>query len=170
MSLAKPLGPKIETTPEQLSNRRLYLCCCEDTTLLLLWVPRGTYNGKSIVSSQRTRSAVSTRCPTSQHPSEYYVTSFQNSTPCAQLPTGAPTRARIFFWFTSDVLLKRPISSFWDSYVKFLPGGLQAKVVPKRTTYCINLGVPRRVPSSVSESRLLSNALSWEKRLRNPKD
>jgi hypothetical protein len=42
-----------------------------------------------------------------------------------------------FFWFTSDAFLKRPILSFQDSYVKFLLGGLQAKVVLERTTYCI---------------------------------
>ncbi len=61
-------------------------------------------------------------------------------------------KSQIFFWFTSNKFLKRPVLSFQDSYVKFLPGGLQAKVVPERTTYCITSGVPQRVPSSVSAS------------------
>jgi hypothetical protein len=95
--------------------------------------------------------------------------SSQNSLPYAWLPTDAPTRAR-FFWFTSEAFLKRPIWSYQDSYVKFLWGGLRAKVVPERTTYCITWGVPRRVPSSVSASRLCSDALSWAKCLRNPED
>ncbi len=38
-----------------------------------------------------------------------------------------------FFWFTSDAFPKRPVSSCQDSYVKFLQGHLQAKVVPKQT-------------------------------------
>ncbi len=74
------------------------------------------------------------------------------------------------FWFTSDAFLKRPILSFRDSYAEFLPGGLQAKVVPKKPTYHVTWGVPQRVPSSVSASRLCSDASSWEKRLRNPED
>ncbi len=75
-----------------------------------------------------------------------------------------------FFWFTSDKFLKRHVSSYQDSYVKFLRGDLQAKVVPERTTYRITWWVPQRVPSSVSASRLCSDALSWAKRLRNFKD
>ncbi len=75
-----------------------------------------------------------------------------------------------FFWFTSNAFLKRPVLSFWDSYVKFLPGGLRAKVVPERTTYRITWGVLQRVPSSVSASRLCSEALSWAKHLRNLED
>ncbi len=73
---------------------------------------------------------------------------------------------RGFFWFTSDAFLKRPILSFWDSYMRFLPGVLQARVVPERTTYCVTWRVPQRVPSSVSASRLRSDASSWEKHLR----
>ncbi len=74
------------------------------------------------------------------------------------------------FWFASDPFLERHVLPFWDSYVKSLPGGLQAKVVPKMTTYCITWGVPQRVPSSVSASRLWSDLSSWAKRLRNPED
>ncbi len=96
--------------------------------------------------------------------------SLWNSTPYAQLPTDAPTRASFFFWFTSDMFLKRHVSSFWDTYIKFLQGDLWAKVVPERTTYRITWGVPRRVPSSVSASRLRSDLLSWEKSLRNPEE
>ncbi len=76
----------------------------------------------------------------------------------------------VFFWFTSGAFLKRPVSSFWDFYVKFLPGDLQVKVVPERTTYCVSWGVPQRVPSSVSASRLRSDVSSWAKSLRNPED
>ncbi len=65
-----------------------------------------------------------------------------------------------FFWFTSDVFLKRPVLSYRDSYVKFLRGGLQAKVVPESTPYR-TWGVPQRVPSSVSASRLRSGTSSW---------
>ncbi len=36
---------------------------------------------------------------------------------------------KFFFWFTSDVFCKRPVSAYQDSYVKFLQGDLQAKVV-----------------------------------------
>ncbi len=75
-----------------------------------------------------------------------------------------------FFWFMSDAFLKRHVVSFWDSYMKFLQGDLQAKVVPERTTYCITWGVPWRVPSSVSTSRLCSDSSSWEKSLRNPEE
>ncbi len=75
-----------------------------------------------------------------------------------------------FFWFTSDAFLKRHISSFWDSYMKFLPGGPQVKVVPERTTYLITCGVLGKVPSSVSACRLRSDLLSWAKHLRNPED
>ncbi len=74
------------------------------------------------------------------------------------------------FRFTSDAFLKRYVSSFQDSYVKFLQGDLQAKVVPERTTYCITWSVLRRVPSSFSSSRLRFDLLSWEKSLRNPEE
>ncbi len=74
------------------------------------------------------------------------------------------------FWFTSDVFLKRPILSYQDSYVKFLRGGLRAKVVVERTTYRVTWGVPWRVPSSVSASRLRSDALSRAKCLMIPED
>ncbi len=85
------------------------------------------------------------------------------SPPYTRLPTDATTRTRIFFWFTSDALLKRHTRAFYQ-------GGLWAKVVPKRTTYCISWGVSQRVPSSVSASRLRSDPLSWEKTLRNPEE
>ncbi len=78
-------------------------------------------------------------------------------------------KSQIFFWFTSDAFLKRHVSSFWDSYMKFLRGGLQAKVVPERTTYCITWVVPRRVPSSTSASRLRSDTSSWENSPTTPK-
>ncbi len=68
----------------------------------------------------------------------------------------------------SDAFLKRYILSFWDSYVKFLRGDLQAKMVPERTNYCVTWGVPQRVPSRVSTSRLRSDSLLWENSLRNP--
>ncbi len=95
--------------------------------------------------------------------------SLHNSPPYACLPTDAPTRAR-FFWFMSYAFLKRPISSYWESNVKFLQGGLQAKVVLDRNTYCVTWGVLQKVSSSVSASRLCSDALSWAKWLRNPED
>ncbi len=80
-------------------------------------------------------------------------------------------KSQNLFWFTSDAFLKRHILSFWDSYMKILSGDLRAKVVPERTTYCITWGViPRRVPSSVSTSRLRSDSLSWEKSPRNPEE
>jgi hypothetical protein len=78
-------------------------------------------------------------------------------------------KSRFFFWFTSDKFLKRPVSSNQDSYMKFLRGGLRAKVVPERTTYCITWGVPQRVPSSVSASRLRSDVPSWAKASGTPK-
>ncbi len=37
-------------------------------------------------------------------------------------------------------------------------------------TYCITWGVPWRVPSSISTSRLCSDSSSWEKSLRNPEE
>ncbi len=68
----------------------------------------------------------------------------------------------------SDVFLWRTISSYQDSYVHFLRGGLWAKVVPKRTAYCA-WGVPWRVPSSVSSSILHADELSWVQTTRTPK-
>ncbi len=79
-------------------------------------------------------------------------------------------KSQNFFWFTSDAFLKRQVLSFWDSYQNFLPGGLRAKVVPERTTYCITWRFLRRVPSSVSASRLSSDASPWAKCLRKPRD
>jgi hypothetical protein len=58
------------------------------------------------------------------------------ATPYEQIPSDAPTRNINISWFTSDVLLKRPVLSYQDSYVKFLQGDLRVKVVPERTTYC----------------------------------
>ncbi len=55
--------------------------------------------------------------------------------PYKQIPLDAPTRTRNFSWFTSDEFLKRPISSYQDSYLKFLQGDLRAKVVLERTAY-----------------------------------
>jgi hypothetical protein len=83
---------------------------------------------------------------------------------------GCTYKNQIFSWFMSDKFLKIPISSYWDSYVHSLWGGLRAKVVPERTTYRVTWGVPRRVPSSVSSSRLHSDAPSWAKCLRNSED
>ncbi len=75
-----------------------------------------------------------------------------------------------FFWFTSDAFLKRHVLSFQDSYLKSLWGDLRAKVVLERTTYCVTWGVVRRVPSSISASRLCSDLSSWKKSLRNPEE
>ncbi len=72
-------------------------------------------------------------------------------------------KSQNFFWFMSDTFCKRHVLLFWDSYVKFLKGDLQAKVVPKRTTYCVTWGVSQGVPSSVSTSRLRSDSSSWER-------
>ncbi len=85
--------------------------------------------------------------------------------PYAWLTSDAPTRTRNFSWFTSDTFLRRPISTYQDSYVHSLQvqGGLQAKMVPEGTPYCITWGVPRRVPSSVSLRILRSDTLSWAK-------
>ncbi len=58
------------------------------------------------------------------------------TTPYTQLPLDAPTRTRIFSWFTSDVFLRRLVLSYQNSRIHFLQGGLQAKVEPERTTYC----------------------------------
>ncbi len=79
-------------------------------------------------------------------------------------------KSQIFFWFMSDAFLKRHVSSFWDSNVKFLRGDLRVKVVPERTTYHVTWGVLRRVLSSVSTSRLCFDSSSWEKSLRNPEE
>ncbi len=75
-----------------------------------------------------------------------------------------------FFLVHEWQVCEETVLLFWDSYVKFLRGDLQGKVVPERTTSCITWRVPRRVSSSVSASRLCSDALSWAKRLRNPED
>ncbi len=89
--------------------------------------------------------------------------------PYVRFPTDAPTRARIFLVHEWRIL-KRHVLSFQDSYMKFLWGVLQAKVVPERTTYHVTWGVPQRVPSSVSASRLHSDLSSWGKSLRNPEE
>ncbi len=72
-------------------------------------------------------------------------------------------KSQKYFWFTSDKFLKRPRSSYQDSYMNFLQADLQAKVILERTTYCVTWGVPQRVPSSVSASRLHSDTSSWAK-------
>ncbi len=82
-----------------------------------------------------------------------------------RIPSDAPTRTRKFSWFISDMFLRRPLSSYWDSYVHSLQGGLRAKVVLERTTYCA-WGVPRQVPSSVSSRILCSDVASWARHSR----
>jgi hypothetical protein len=57
--------------------------------------------------------------------------------PYKRIYLDAPTRTRNFSWFMSDKFLKRSVSSYQDSYVHSLQGGLQAKVVLERTTYCV---------------------------------
>jgi hypothetical protein len=57
------------------------------------------------------------------------------ATPYKQIPLDALTRTRVFSWFTSEEFLKRPVSSYQDSYVKFIQGDLRAKVELGRTTY-----------------------------------
>ncbi len=109
----------------------------------------------------RNGSAVSTRHPTLQHPYEYQGDVIANSTPYAQAPTDAPTRARIsFFLFTSDKFCKRPVSSYQDSYFNFLQGDLQAKVVPETDYLSRFLRSHARVPQAslqadLSQSRSL---------------
>ncbi len=82
------------------------------------------------------------------------------------IPLDAPTRTRIFSWFTSDVFLWRPVSSYQDSYVHFLWEVLRAKVVTERTTYCA-WGVPWWVPLSVSSRILFSDMASWARTSRS---
>ncbi len=71
------------------------------------------------------------------------------SMPYARLLTDTPTRARISFfgsWVTQ--FFKRPVLSYQDSYVNFLQGGLQAKVVPE-TDYLLRFWrSPTRVPQA----------------------
>jgi hypothetical protein len=40
-----------------------------------------------------------------------------------------------FFLVHKRQVSEETVSSYWDSYMRFLRGGLQAKVVPERTTY-----------------------------------
>ncbi len=75
------------------------------------------------------------------------------------IPLDAPTRTRNFSWFMSDEFLRRPVSSYQDYYVSSLGGGLKAKVVLERTTYCA-WGVQQQVPSSVSSKMLRSDMVS----------
>ncbi len=79
--------------------------------------------------------------------------------------------------YKSQILFGSQVTCFWrepfhhvETPTKFLPGGLQAKLVLERTTYCVTWGVLWRVPSSISASRLRSDASSWAKCLRNPED
>ncbi len=85
----------------------------------------------------------------------------QNSPPYTRLTLDAPTRTRICFWFRSDAFLRRPLSSYQDSCVHSLWGGLQAKGVPEWTTCRVTWGVPQRVSLSVSSSILCSDMSSW---------
>ncbi len=48
-----------------------------------------------------------------------------------------------FFLFTSDVFCKRPISSYWDSYVNFYKEVYKQRWYWKRTTYRVSGGVPQ---------------------------
>ncbi len=88
-----------------------------------------------------------------------------------------PFKNQNFFWFTSDAFLKRHVSSFWDSYVKFLQWDLRAKSgtqkdyllrflrSPTKTTFkCLYkrtplwLGVMRKEPQEPWRTRKL-----WER-------
>jgi hypothetical protein len=53
-----------------------------------------------------------------------------------------------FFWFTSDVFCKNPISSYQDSYVNFYKEIYKQRWYRKRTTYPISGGVTQRVPQA----------------------
>ncbi len=90
------------------------------------------------------------------------------ATPNKQIPLDAPTRSREFSWFTSDKFLKRPVSSYRDSYVKFLWGDLRAKVVPERNTYRAWGGL-RQIPSSILSRILCSDVASWAQPSKTPK-
>ncbi len=88
--------------------------------------------------------------------------------PYTQLPLDAPARTRNFSWFTSDVFLRRPILSYWDSYVHFLWGGLRVKMLQEKTTYHA-WRVLWQVPSSVSSRILCSDLASQAGTSGNPK-
>ncbi len=52
------------------------------------------------------------------------------------------------FWFTSDAFRKRPVLSYWDSYVNFYEEVYEQRWYQKRTPHCITWGVPQRVPQA----------------------
>ncbi len=118
------------------------------------------FQGQEVLSLQDTL-----RCSTCEsirwHPCK-------SSVPYARIPLDEPARTGFFSWFTSDEFLTWPVSSYQDSYVKFLRGDLWAKVVPERTTYCA-WGGPQQVPSSILSRILCSDVASWAQPSRTPK-
>jgi hypothetical protein len=83
----------------------------------------------------------------------------ERTPPYTRLPTDAPTGARIYFWFTSNVFLKRNVSSTHDSYVLYIRGSPVAKTVPTKD-YFTPLRSPAKSTSSVSAWILRSDVTS----------
>jgi hypothetical protein len=83
----------------------------------------------------------------------------EKTLPYTQLPTDAPTGTRIYFWFTSNVFLKRNVSSIQDSYVLYTQGSPAAKAVPRKN-YFTCLRSPVKSTSSVSAWILCSDVTS----------
>ncbi len=84
---------------------------------------------------------------------------------CVRLPTEAPTGIR-FFWFTSEVFLKRNVLSTQDSYVLYIQGSPLAQAVPRKD-YFTHLRSPVKSTSSVSAGILRFDMMSWVQTSRN---
>ncbi len=98
--------------------------------------------------TSRPKSSVTTRQPTLQQLLEKWVTSSQELRPMSdflKMHLWEPD----FFWFTSDVFLKRNVSSTQDSYVLHIQGSQVAKAVPRKD-YFTRLRSPAKSTSSVS--------------------
>ncbi len=73
------------------------------------------------------------------------------------------------FWFTSDMFLKRPISSNQDSYVFYIWGSLQAKAVPRKDHFTHQRSLAKSTFKCLTLDTLLWRGI-MSTNLQNPKE
>jgi hypothetical protein len=110
--------------------------------------------------NSKERSAVSTRCPMSQHPCEYQGDIIANSTPYGRLPTDAPTRARNSFFGSRVTRFGRDPSHHIETPTWIFTRRSTSKGGTRNGLLITFLEESHKSTSSVSTSRLHSDSLS----------